>query len=128
MRSGSRLLSGASMETGSMLLEHTLLTSGEIAESSGVYASWPAHRVDQQTYLRSRTSSQILSAFHTDARYRKLMDVHLKLEDERRRLDKKLEFHEHELEEVKERLELMLRRTSAMRNSTFLGAQRLSLR
>jgi carbonic anhydrase/acetyltransferase-like protein (isoleucine patch superfamily) len=42
MRSGSRLLSGASMEDGSMLSEHTLLPSGEIADADTVYAGWPA--------------------------------------------------------------------------------------
>jgi len=42
LRSGSRLLSGASMEDSSMLCEHTLLTSGEIAEAGQVYAGWPA--------------------------------------------------------------------------------------
>jgi len=44
MRSGSRLLSGASMEDKSMLCEHTLLVSGDIAESGYVYAGWPAQR------------------------------------------------------------------------------------
>jgi carbonic anhydrase/acetyltransferase-like protein (isoleucine patch superfamily) len=42
MRAGSRLLSGASMEDNSLLCEHTLLTSGEVAESNAVYAGWPA--------------------------------------------------------------------------------------
>ena len=42
MRAGSRLLSGASMEDNSLLCEHTLLTSGEVAESSAVYVGWPA--------------------------------------------------------------------------------------
>ncbi|KAJ6481523.1 acetyl-CoA synthetase-like protein, partial [Mycena vitilis] len=42
MRSGSRLLSGASMEDGSMLCEHTLLTSGDVADSGTVYSGWPA--------------------------------------------------------------------------------------
>ncbi|KAF8887351.1 hypothetical protein BD779DRAFT_1672802 [Infundibulicybe gibba] len=46
LRSGSRLLSGASMEDSSMLSEHTLLTSGEIAEAGAVYAGWPAKRLD----------------------------------------------------------------------------------
>ncbi|KAF9026322.1 acetyl-CoA synthetase-like protein [Hymenopellis radicata] len=46
LRSGSRLLSGASMEDSSMLCEHTLLTSGEVAEAGGVYVGWPAKRVD----------------------------------------------------------------------------------
>lgn len=110
-----------------MLLEHTLLTSGEIAESGGVYAGWPAHRMDQRTYLRHKRSSRVLSIFHTDSRYRKLQRVHIKLEDERRRLDKKLEYHERELEDTKERLDLMLRQTSFMRNSTLVSPQRLSL-
>jgi len=39
LRSGSRLLSGASME---MLCEHTLLTSGEVADSGVVFVGWPA--------------------------------------------------------------------------------------
>ncbi|KAJ6605825.1 AMP-dependent synthetase and ligase [Mycena sp. CBHHK59/15] len=46
MRSGSRLLSGASMEDSSMLCEHTLLTSGDVADAGGVYVGWPAKRID----------------------------------------------------------------------------------
>ncbi|KAF5316582.1 hypothetical protein D9619_006739 [Psilocybe cf. subviscida] len=42
MRAGSRLLSGASMEEGSMLCEHTLLTSGDIADAGQGYVGWPA--------------------------------------------------------------------------------------
>lgn len=34
------------MESSSMLLEHTLLTSGEIAESGMVYVGWPAKPVE----------------------------------------------------------------------------------
>jgi acetyltransferase-like isoleucine patch superfamily enzyme/acyl carrier protein len=45
MRTGSRLLSGASMEPRSMLLEHTLVASGEIAEAGAVYAGWPARQL-----------------------------------------------------------------------------------
>ncbi|WFC93675.1 putative NRPS-like protein biosynthetic cluster [Malassezia brasiliensis] len=45
MRTGSRLLSGASMEPHSMLLEHTLVASGEITESWAVYGGWPARRL-----------------------------------------------------------------------------------
>ncbi|KAG7094621.1 putative NRPS-like protein biosynthetic cluster [Marasmius oreades] len=41
MRSGSRLLSGASMEDRSVLCEHTLLTSGEVAASGTAYTGWP---------------------------------------------------------------------------------------
>ena len=40
MRLGSRLLSGAWMEDGSMLCEYTLLTLGEVAETGGVYMGW----------------------------------------------------------------------------------------
>ncbi|KAF7353532.1 Acetyl-CoA synthetase-like protein [Mycena sanguinolenta] len=42
MRAGSRLLSGASMEDSSMLCEHTLLTSGDVADAGTVYSGWPA--------------------------------------------------------------------------------------
>ncbi|PKI82503.1 putative NRPS-like protein biosynthetic cluster [Malassezia vespertilionis] len=45
MRTGSRLLSGASMESHSMLLEHTLVASGEVTESWAVYGGWPARRL-----------------------------------------------------------------------------------
>ncbi|KAJ7607839.1 acetyl-CoA synthetase-like protein [Mycena polygramma] len=46
LRSGSRLLSGASMEDSSMLCEHTLLTSGDVADSGAVYSGWPAKAID----------------------------------------------------------------------------------
>lgn len=45
LRTGSRLLSGASMEANSMLLEHTLIASGEIAEAGQTYAGWPARQL-----------------------------------------------------------------------------------
>ncbi|KAJ7167921.1 acetyl-CoA synthetase-like protein [Mycena filopes] len=46
MRAGSRLLSGASMEDSSMLCEHTLLTSGDVADAGTVYAGWPAKPIE----------------------------------------------------------------------------------
>ncbi|KAF8808805.1 hypothetical protein BYT27DRAFT_7188280 [Phlegmacium glaucopus] len=46
MRAGSRLLAGASMEDNSMLCEHTLLASGDIADSNTVYCGWPAKRLE----------------------------------------------------------------------------------
>ncbi|CAK5273778.1 unnamed protein product, partial [Mycena citricolor] len=46
MRTGSRLLSGASMEDSSMLCEHTLLTSGDVADAGRVYSGWPAKVLD----------------------------------------------------------------------------------
>ncbi|KAI0828951.1 acetyl-CoA synthetase-like protein [Trametes gibbosa] len=119
MRSGSRLLSGAAMEGNSMLLEHTLLTSGEIAESGGVYSGWPAHRLDQETYLRKKSSYQIMSAIYYGSYYSNLQKMHGKLEEEKKRLDRKLESHQRELREAKRRLEAMLQTTEVLRGSTY---------
>ncbi|RPD65127.1 acetyl-CoA synthetase-like protein [Lentinus tigrinus ALCF2SS1-6] len=124
MRSGSRLLSGASMEENSLLLEHTLLTSGEIAESGGVYAGWPAHRVDDEVYLRRMSSYQILSAAKIGSQYRKLQRVHYRLEEEKRALDRKIQDHQRELRETKRRLESMLLTTESMRSSTLSTSPR----
>ncbi|KAI0673689.1 acetyl-CoA synthetase-like protein [Trametes maxima] len=124
MRSGSRLLSGASMEESSMLLEHTLLTSGEIAESGGVYSGWPAHRLDQETYLRKKSSYQIMSAIHYGSYYSNLQKMHGKLEDEKKRLDKKLASHQRELREARRRLDAMLQTTEVLRGSTYGGLHR----
>ena len=41
MSAESRLLSGASMEDNSMLCEHTLVMSGDVADSNTVYYRWP---------------------------------------------------------------------------------------
>ena len=46
MRAGSRLLSGASMEDNSMLCEHTLVASGDVADSNTVYCKWPAEPLE----------------------------------------------------------------------------------
>ena len=119
MRSGSRLLSGASMEDSSMLLEHTLLTSGEISESGGVYSGWPARRLDQETYLRKKSSYQIMSAIYFGSYYNNLQKMHGKLEEEKRALDKKLENHQRELREAKRRLDAMLQTTEVLRGSTY---------
>ncbi|KAH9846200.1 acetyl-CoA synthetase-like protein [Lenzites betulinus] len=119
MRSGSRLLSGAAMESNSMLLEHTLLTSGEVAESGGVYAGWPAHRLDAASYLRTQSSYQILSAVYCTSYYANLQKMHGKLEEEKRRLDRKLDAHQRELREAKRRLEAMLQTTEVLRGSTY---------
>ncbi|KIK57060.1 hypothetical protein GYMLUDRAFT_173450 [Collybiopsis luxurians FD-317 M1] len=54
MRTGSRLLSGASMEDNSMLCEHTLLTSGEVAEADSVYVGWPAKRMGGSSWEKHR--------------------------------------------------------------------------
>ena len=42
LRSGSRLLSGASMGQDSCLLEHTLIMAGDVAEEGATYQGWPA--------------------------------------------------------------------------------------
>jgi hypothetical protein len=38
------------MEESSMLLEHTLLTSGETAEAGHVYVGWPARQIDANAW------------------------------------------------------------------------------
>ena len=58
MRTGSRLLSGAQMEEYSMLMEHALLPSGDVAESGGVYVGWPARLLDQRR-LRSPSTPNV---------------------------------------------------------------------
>jgi hypothetical protein len=42
------------MEDSSMLLEHTLLTSGEIAEAGGVYVGWPARLLDSKAWRNGK--------------------------------------------------------------------------
>ncbi|KAJ3290793.1 hypothetical protein HDU79_002958 [Rhizoclosmatium sp. JEL0117] len=42
LRTDSRLLSGAEMNDGSQLLEHTLIVGGEVVESGSVMQGWPA--------------------------------------------------------------------------------------
>ena len=101
-----------------MLLEHTLLTSGEIAESGGVYTGWPAHRLEDETYLRRRSSFMLLSNLKLGSRYRKLQRTHFDLEDEKRRLERKLEEHERELREAKRQLDSMLHSTQTTHTSS----------
>jgi carbonic anhydrase/acetyltransferase-like protein (isoleucine patch superfamily) len=43
LKSGSRLSSGANMESHSMLLEHTLVMSGETCDSDTVWQGWPSN-------------------------------------------------------------------------------------
>ncbi|KAL7951139.1 hypothetical protein V8C42DRAFT_138958 [Trichoderma barbatum] len=44
MRSGSRLLSGATMKSDSCLLEHTLIMGGDVVEENWTMQGWPAER------------------------------------------------------------------------------------
>lgn len=44
MRSGSRLLSGATMKDDSALLEHTLIMGGDVVEAGWTMQGWPADR------------------------------------------------------------------------------------
>lgn len=101
-----------------MLLEHTLLTSGEVAESGGVYVGWPARPLDQETYMRRLSAVQITAALDSSARYTKLQRAHSDLEAEKRRLDKKIEVHQRELREARRRVEGMLRAAEGMRRSS----------
>ena len=42
LKSNSRLISGASMDNNSILLEHTLILLGETVDSNSVYQGWPS--------------------------------------------------------------------------------------
>ena len=42
LKSSTRLLSGATMENNSIMLEHTLIMAGDILESNTVKQGWPA--------------------------------------------------------------------------------------
>jgi hypothetical protein len=46
------------MEDGSMLCEHTLLTSGEVAEAGGVYTGWPGKLVHNARKCALSTSER----------------------------------------------------------------------
>ncbi|KAK5998157.1 Oxalyl-CoA synthetase [Cladobotryum mycophilum] len=48
MRTGSRLLSGATMRDDSCLLEHTLIMGGDIVESKWTMQGWPAEKFSGQ--------------------------------------------------------------------------------
>ena len=43
------------MEDSSMLCEHTLFTSGDIADANSVYSGWPAKQVDEKWYNNKDT-------------------------------------------------------------------------
>ncbi|RKO90570.1 hypothetical protein BDK51DRAFT_31135 [Blyttiomyces helicus] len=45
LRSGSRLLSGATMEDDTVLLEHTIILSGDLAHAGSAWQGWPADEV-----------------------------------------------------------------------------------
>jgi len=42
------------MEDNSMLCEHTLLTSGDVADSGVAYVGWPARRLRDRAASRKR--------------------------------------------------------------------------
>ncbi|KAL7933582.1 hypothetical protein V8C35DRAFT_59088 [Trichoderma chlorosporum] len=48
MRSGSRLLSGATMKSDSCLLEHTLIMGGDVVEEKWTMQGWPAERISRK--------------------------------------------------------------------------------
>jgi len=47
------------MEDNSMLSEHTLLTSGDVADSGVVYTGWPARRLED----KANTTQKLQPAF-----------------------------------------------------------------
>jgi len=58
LRSQSRLLSGASMEDDSTLLEHTLIISGDTTDEGTIWQGWPATDVTKK-FRGKRVSMQI---------------------------------------------------------------------
>ena len=58
LRSQSRLLSGASMEDDSTLLEHTLIISGDTTDEGTIWQGWPAADVTKK-FRGKRVSMQI---------------------------------------------------------------------
>jgi hypothetical protein len=52
LRTGSRLLSGATMKNDSCLLEHTLIMGGDVVESQWTMQGWPAER-----YMQARLTN-----------------------------------------------------------------------
>lgn len=64
MRSFSRLLSGATMEAKSRMLEHTLIFSGEVVQAGSTWQGWPAECVawtllDDAEYASYSTMSSL---------------------------------------------------------------------
>ena len=45
------------MEDNSMLCEHALLTSGDVADSGVSYAGWPARRLEDVIEMKDNTAS-----------------------------------------------------------------------
>jgi carbonic anhydrase/acetyltransferase-like protein (isoleucine patch superfamily) len=56
LRTGSRLLSGATMKEDSVLLEHTLVASGQITEKHSIWQGWPGEDVTEKYKLNMRNS------------------------------------------------------------------------
>jgi acetyltransferase-like isoleucine patch superfamily enzyme len=53
LKSSSRLLSGATMENNSIMLEHTLIMAGDILEKNTVKQGWPAYKeYSMQHYMK----------------------------------------------------------------------------
>lgn len=55
------------MEERSMLLEHTLLASGEIAEAGEVYVGWPARRFVSEKQRHAATATYTTSVTYSSS-------------------------------------------------------------
>ncbi|CAM1511095.1 Fc.00g086080.m01.CDS01 [Cosmosporella sp. VM-42] len=56
LRTGSRLLSGATMKDDSCLLEHTLIMGGDVVEERWTMQDWPADRFTDQRVVKRSSS------------------------------------------------------------------------
>ena len=65
LRSGTRLLSGASMDAHSVVLEHTLVLSGECVDSGSVWQGWPSKAHASLSQHRQTINKAISHAMRT---------------------------------------------------------------
>jgi hypothetical protein len=59
LKAGTRLLSGASMENHSMMLEHTLVMAGECVDEGTVWQGWPSKRQYPASEHRAALRAQL---------------------------------------------------------------------
>lgn len=67
LKTGSRLMSGASMGRSSMLLEHTLILSGDAVDAHTVWQGWPSKVEQRLTEYQRKLRSRLARLEHLDA-------------------------------------------------------------
>jgi hypothetical protein len=67
LKTGSRLMSGASMGRSSILLEHTLILSGDAVDAHTVWQGWPSKVEQRLTEYQRKLSLRLARLEHLDA-------------------------------------------------------------